>query len=210
MAKDIYKTVNGKKVKLTNKQIKEYVKKQRGWDEETYQKEYNTLQKRARSFESFMRRESLEVHTQQTSARNLLYFQTRAMQRFGEEYEMSADLARIMSFSTYVGKALDKMFEVGKDGEISEQRKKLRERYLATTLYKFGDPDSNDGFINKNPGARKIYDRYISDPNFNPVELEQELSEYADRLYAKRKASKQVVAKGDMPYGGIVGSGDEI
>ena len=141
MAKQIYQTRNGVRVALTARDVKAYVMKERGWTSEQYNKEYDKLRNRLRTYEAFQRQSGVEVETQ--SPASLLYFESRARRREGTQYQPSLELQRIKSFpSISSGKALGRALE--------RRSETFARRYTETTNKVFA------GLIAANPTAAEI------------------------------------------------------
>lgn len=190
MAKQIYQTRNGVRVELTAREVKAFVMKERGWTSDQYQKEYDKLRNRLRAYESFQRKSGVSVQTQSPS--HLLYFESKARKREGREYKRNIELERIYSFqSVSSGKALQKL--------LSKDNTALQDIYLEGTMKKF------EGFIEKNPKAAEIFSK-ISDP----VKLEEALTDYANKVYAKIKQYKEDQDTAAIPFGPAIGSDTSI
>lgn len=190
MAKQIYQTRNGVRVALTAREVKAYVMKNRGWTSEQYNKEYDKLRNRVRAYEAFHRESGVEVEPQ--SPASLLYFETRARQREGAEYQPSLELQRIQSFpSVSSGKALRSALE--------RRSETFARRYRETTDRVFA------GLITANPTAAEISERVI-----DPVKREQALKVLAVKLHAKQDAAGRVQASSAIPFGQAVGSDDAL
>lgn len=190
MAKQIYQTRNGVRVMLSAHDIKAYVMKERGWTSETYNKEYDKLRNRLRAYEGFQRQSGFEVEKQ--SPASLLYFESRARQREGAEYQPSLELQRIQSFpSLSSGKALTRALE--------RRSETFARRYSTTTDRAFA------GLIAANPTAAEIAESVT-----DPVKREQALKDLAKKLHAKQDAAGRVQASSAIPFGQAVGSDDAI
>lgn len=190
MAKQIYQTRNGVRVALTAREVKAYVMKERGWTSEQYNKEYDKLRNRLRAYEEFQRQSGVEVETQ--SPASLLYFESRARQREGAEYQPTLELQRVKSFqSVSSGKALRSTLE-----RRSETFARI---YRETTDRAFA------GLIAANPTAAEIAERVT-----DPVKREQALKALADKLHAKQDAAGRVQASSAIPFGQVVGSDDAL
>ena len=190
MAKQIYQTRNGVRVMLSAHDIKAYVMKERGWTSETYNKEYDKLRNRLRAYEGFQLQSGVEVEKQ--SPASLLYFESRARQREGAEYQPSLELQRIQSFpSISSGKALTRALE--------RRSETFARKYRTTTDRAF------EGLIEANPTAAKIAESVT-----DPVKREQALKDLAKKLHAKQDAAGRVQASSAIPFGQAVGSDDAI
>ena len=190
MAKQIYQTRNGVRVALTTREIKSYIMKERGWTSEPYNKEHDKLRNRLRAYEAFQRQSGVEVETQ--SPASLLYFESRARRREGEEYQPTLELQRVKSFpSVSSGKALKRTLE--------RRSETFARRYRETTDRAFA------GLIAANPTVAEIAER-VSDP----VKREQALKALAKKLHAKQDAAGRVQASSAIPFGQAVGSDEAI
>lgn len=187
---DIYATVNGQTVQLTDRQVKAYIKRHRGWDNIEYRREYEKLRKSLRTFEALQRSQGISVETQ--DAIKLLYFETHARARGGADYVPSQAFRRLQGTQQYsLGKQLEK------------QVKMATPRYLKRTKEytdtRFG------GLIKANPTAKRIYET-ISDP----VKREQALTEFAKRLRLKMTESGEIAENAAIPPAEVIGSGTKI
>lgn len=141
MAKSIYQTKNGVKTKLTNKEIKSFIMKERGWTTDQYNKEYDKLRNKLRAYEAFQAQSGVSVRKQ--SPAHILYYEAKAMKREGANYQRSIELERINSFSSIsTGKALQKA--------LKNPNSSFAKRYTSGTDKAF------KGLINVNPTANKI------------------------------------------------------
>ena len=212
MAKQIYQTRNGVRVALTARDVKAYVMKERGWTSEQYNKEYDKLRNRLRAYEAYQRQSDVEVETQ--SPASLLYFESRARKREGEEYQPSLERQRIQAFpSKSTGKAL-----------TTKVLERLDVIYSQTTSRQF------DAFIDANSTAQTIArpqpividkitgKRRLAKPTDpedevftgllipNPVKREQALKDLAEKVHAKQDEIGKVQATAAIPFGQAVGS----
>lgn len=193
MAKEaFYKIENGQKIKMTNREVKQYIMKQNKWTSEQYNKQYDILRNKLRAFESYERMSGKSVKTQ--SVQSLLYKEAKAKKREGENYKPSIKMQRIKSFTS-----------------ISSGKKGLQalthEKYVSrrTKLYEDATYKQFSGFIAGNPQARKIYES-IPDP----VMREKALADYADKVHAKIDEQDKAQENEAIPYGETYGSGSEI
>ena len=190
MAKQIYQTRNGVRVALTAREIKSYVMKERGWTSDQYSKEYDKLRNRLRAYEAFQRQSGVSVEAQ--SPASILYFESRARKREGEEYQPSLELQRIKSFpSISSGKALGRALE--------RRSETFVRRYTETTNKVFA------GLIAANPTAAEIAERVT-----DPVKRERALIDLATKLHARQDAAGRVQASSAIPFGQAVGSDEAI
>lgn len=186
MAKSIYQTKNGVKTKLTNKEIKTFIMKERGWTTDQYNKEYDKLRNKLRAYEAFQAQSGVSV-TKQSPA-HILYYEAKAMKREGANYQRSIELERINSFSSIsTGKALQKALK--------------NPNYSFAKKYRSATDKAFKGLINTNPKAKEISEK-ITDP----VKREQALKDYADKLHAKQNEIGEYQAESAIPFGQAVGS----
>ena len=180
------------KVKMTSKEIKAFIMKQNKWTTDQYNKQYDILRNKLRSYEAYERKSGRIVEKQ--SVRELLFKEAKARQNYGDAYTPSIKMQRIKSFtSVSSGKAGQKALE----GKLYQRRRKVT--YEDATARQF------EGFLKDNEGARFIYES-IDDP----VKREKALSDYADKLHAKIKENDEVVENEAMPYGETFGSDEQI
>lgn len=190
MADKIYQTKNGIRTPLSSRQVKAFVMKERGWTSEQYNKEYDKLRNRLRSYEAYQRQSGVEVKTQ--SPASLLYFESKARRREGAEYQPSLERQRIQAFpSLSSGKALTRTLERSKE--------RLERIYSKTTDKAFAR------LIEVNPTAAEIAE-LIEDP----VRREQALKDFAKLLHTKQDAAGRVQVTSAIPFGQAVGSDEAI
>lgn len=238
MADKIYKTVKGKRVELTSREIKSYVMKQRGWDTERYNKEYDKLRNRVRAYERYQKSRGEEVTPQSPS--NILYFETRAMKRQGKDYTPSLERERLQAFpSVSSGKAL-----------TERQIRRLTTVYEGTTQSAFarlievnptaqliGVPhliiiDEKTGqrriamkedFLQEEELKRQLKQQYGSEweEHFesnifkgylidNEVKREKALKDLAKKLHAQMDATGKVQDASAIPFGHAIGSDQPV
>lgn len=190
MAKQIYQTRNGVRVPLTAREVKAYIMKERGWNSDQYQKEYDKLRNRLRAYEAYQRQSGIKVEPQ--SPASLLYFESRARKRERADYQPSLELQRIQSFpSVSSGKALSRTLE--------RRSETFARRYRETTDRAFAR------LIAANPTAAEIAERVT-----DPVKREQALKQFAAKLHAKQDAVGRVQASSAIPFGQAVGSDEAL
>ena len=99
MAKEtFYKYQNGQRVKMTNREVKSYIMKINGWTTEQYNKQYDILRNKVRSYEAYERASGRTTQTQ--SVQSLLFKEAKAKKRMGAEYTPSIKMQRIKSFTS--------------------------------------------------------------------------------------------------------------
>lgn len=192
MAKTIYTTRNGEKVALSSSEVKSFVMRTRGWTSEEYNKQYDKLRNRTRAYEAYQKQAGVTVEAQ--SAAQILYYESKAMKRYGKEYQPSLEIQRLKSFpSVSSGKALENLLQ-------NEKRiSKLDAKYGLTTEKQFA------GLIKANSTAAAIMER-IS----NPVQRERALSDYANKIYVSKKEAAEAQKQGRIPFGQAVGSDSNL
>ena len=182
------------KVKMTPSQVKAEIMKINKWTPEQYKKNYDIFKNKLRSYEAFERASGVSVKTQ--SARDLLYKEARAKQRFGNNYQPSIKMQRIREFTSISsGKALEKALQ-------SPKYTTAREMTYSIKSYK-----QFEGLIRSNPKAQEIWNT-IKDP----VMREKALIDYANKINAKIDAqTKAMKDSGEaIPTGEVFGSSDVV
>lgn len=189
MAKEtFYKIKNGQKVKMTNKEVKQYIMKQNKWTSEQYNKQYDILRNKLRAFESYERASGKKVQAQ--SVQSLLFKEAKAKKREGVNYKPSIKMQRIRSFTSVSS---------GKAGQKALTGKRYMQR--RTALYEDATYKQFMGFIDNNPQAKFIYES-VKDP----IKREQALSDYAANVKAKINEQDEVEENEAIPYGETYGS----
>ena len=151
MAKEtFYKYQNGQRVKMTNREVKSYIMKINGWTTEQYNKQYDILRNKVRSYEAYERASGRTTQTQ--SVQSLLFKEAKAKKRMGAEYTPSIKMQRIKSFTSVSS---------GKAGQKALTGKRYRQKRAKT--YEDATYKQFQGLINSNKQARYIYES-ISDP----------------------------------------------
>ena len=187
-----YKYQNGQRVKMTNREVKSYIMKINGWTTEQYNKQYDILRNKVRSYEAYERASGRT--TQAQSVQSLLFKEAKAKKRMGAEYMPSIKMQRIKSFTSVSS---------GKAGQKALTGKRYRQKRAKT--YEDATYKQFKGLINSNPQARRIYES-ISDP----VKREQAMTAYANQLGAKINEQDEVNENEAIPFGETFGSNDEI
>ncbi|MCQ2382743.1 MAG: hypothetical protein MJ060_02790 [Clostridia bacterium] len=194
MGTGIFKFQNGKKVELTNRQVKAYIMKVNGLTAEQYKKKYDIFKNKLRAYETF---ESRKVNIKKQSPVQILYKQAKAIasaKAKGEKYTPSIKLQRIQQFqSVSSGKAGKRLLQ--KESYIE----KVNAQYTEKTRAQF------KGFIRDNPKAQEIFDK-ITDP----VQREKALADYANKLNAKIDEQDKVKSPDTIIAGERIGSDTEI
>lgn len=212
MAKPIYQTRNGERVKLTATEVKNFIMKEHGWSTEQYQKEYDKLRNRLRNYEKLQRVQGVVVEPQ--SPANIMYFEAKKQKQMGAEYSPSLELQRIKGFtSASTGKAY-----------TPKDITRLEARYAQTTNKAFAR------FIEANPTARLIGTeqdiiidprtgkRRIATPADDPsstvrgylipsaVKREEALKELAKEVHARQDEAGRIESESAIPFGQAMGS----
>lgn len=192
MAKTFYKYVGGKRVAMTNREVKAYIMKQNGWNSTQYKKQYDIFKNKLRAYENYERASGKEVTSQ--SPVEVLFKEAKAKARDGVNYTPSIKMKRIRSFtSVSSGKAGQKALQ----GSLYRQRRAIT--YEDATYKQF------KGLIESNNKAKAIYD-IIKDP----VMREKALSDYANKLHAKINEQDEVLESEAIPFGETYGSDEQI
>lgn len=182
------------KVKMTPSQVKAEIMRINKWTPEQYKKNYDIFKNKLRSFEAFERSKGASVKTQ--SARDLLFKEARAKQRFGANYSPSLKMQRIREFTSISsGKALEKALQ-------SKRFTTAREMAYSQKSY-----ERFEGLIRSNTKAQEIWNN-IKDP----VMREKALTDYANAINAKIDAQTQAMRDSGeaIPTGEVFGSTDTI
>jgi len=187
-----YKYVGGQRVKMTNREVKAYIMKTNKWTTEQYNKKYDILRNKLRSYEAYEKASGRAVKPQ--SVQSLLFKEAKAKQRLGSDYTPSIKMQRIRSFtSVSSGRAGQRALQ----GRLYQQRR--ASTYEDATFKQFR------GLVENNPQAKLIYDA-IKDP----VKREKALTDFANKLHAKINEQDEVVESEAIPFGETYGSDDAI
>lgn len=189
--KKIYKIVDGDQVALSAKEVKNFIMKVNNWNAVQYQKEYDIFKNKLRTLENFEGVPKAE----RESPVELLYKQAKAKKRYGEDYQPSIKLQRILSTSAY-SSSPKRQQQLLKNQSYVER---LQKRYRESTNKAF------KGLLEKNPVAKEI-DEKIKDP----VQREKALIDLADKLHARIDEQGIITELGGIPFGESVGSSDGI
>lgn len=187
-----YKYQNGQRVKMTSREVKAYIMKVNGWTTEQYNKQYDILRNKVRSYEAYERASGRT--TQAQSVQGLLFKEAKAKKRMGADYTPSIKMQRIKSFTSVSS---------GKAGQKALTGTRYRQRRAKT--YEDATYKQFKGLIDNNKQARYIYES-ISDP----VKREQAMTAYANQLGAKINEQDEVNENEAIPFGETYGSTDEI
>lgn len=192
MAKTFYKYVGGKRVVMTNREVKAYIMKQNGWNSTQYKKQYDIFKNKLRAYENYERASGKQVTSQ--SPVEVLFREAKAKARDGVNYTPSIKMQRIRSFTSVSS---------GKAGQKALQGHLYRQRRAST--YEDATYKQFKGLINSNDKAKAIYD-IIKDP----VMREKALSDYANKLHAKINEQDEVLESEAIPFGETYGSDEQI
>lgn len=192
MAKTFYKYVGGKRVVMTNREVKAYIMKQNGWTSTQYKKQYDIFKNKLRSYENYERASGRQVTTQ--SPVEVLFKEAKAKARDGVNYTPSIKMQRIRSFTSVSS---------GKAGQRALQGRLYRQRRAST--YEDATYKQFKGLIQSNKQAQAIYNT-IKDP----VMREKALSDFANKLHAKINEQDEVVESEAIPFGETYGSDEQI
>lgn len=191
MASKIYEVRKGVKRELTTHEIKQRVMAQRGWDNKQYNKEYDKMRNRLRAYEAYQMARGKVIERQ--SPATILYRESRAMKREGQDYKPSKEMQRLKQFPTISsGKKLDKALE--------ENIQKFDKIYGQNQKKIYG------GLIAKNGKAYEIWIK-LKD---NPVKREQVMREFLDKLHTSIEEFEKTKGTSAIPFGVAVGSGTAI
>lgn len=184
----IYKTVNGQKVELSAKEVKNFIMKVNSWTSEEYNKQRFIMKNKLRTYEAFTGSQQVQ------SPVAFLYFEAKTKQRQGDNYTPSLKSQRIRGFASY-GSAK----AISKAQQNQKAMAKMQKQYEATTMKQF------KGLIESNPTAKRIWET-IQDP----VKREKALTDFANKLNLKIKESNEVEKAQAIPFGETFGSSDEF
>ena len=187
-----YKYVGGQRVKMTNREVKAYIMKTNKWTTEQYNKKYDILRNKLRSYEAYEKASGRAVKPQ--SVQSLLFKEAKAKQRLGSDYTPSIKMQRISSFTSVSS---------GRAGQRALQGRIYQERRART--YEDATFKQFRGLVENNPQAKFIYDT-IKDP----VKREKALTDFANKLNAKINEQDEVIESEAIPFGETYGSDDAI
>lgn len=193
MASEYYKYVNGERVKMTSKEVKNYIMKVNGWTTEQYNKQYDILRNKVRAYEAYEEAHGRKV--KKASTQELLFKEAKAKKRYGSEYQPSIKMKRIRSFTSVSS---------GKAGQKALQGKRYQQR--RTALYEDATYKQFKGLIDGNPQAKYIYENVT-----DPVKREEALTDYANTINAKINEQDEAVENEAIPVSSeTFGSNDPI
>ena len=142
MAKETYyKYENGKRIKMTNREVKAYIMKVNGWTTEQYNKQYDIMRNKVRAYEAYERASGRSVKPQSVQA--LLFKEAKAKARLCDDYKPSIKMERIRGFTSVSS---------GRAGQRALQGTRYRER--RGRLYQDATYRQFKGMIDNNPKAK--------------------------------------------------------
>lgn len=182
MSSGLFKVVKGVKIELKPSEVKSQIMDDMGWDEATYNRERKKLTKRINTYNILM--ESGGGNKVDRTAVQILYAQSKSMQRYGSAYTPSAQTQAIYSMSATSGNIRGtKALEIA------------RKKFTTYVNQRFS------GLIQKNAAARKLAES-ISDP----IKLEKALSDFANDMHeaigdSKKKTDSLAIPFSSQSYG---------
>lgn len=187
-----YKYVGGNRVKMTNREVKAYIMKENRWTSEQYNKQYDILRNKLRSYEAYEKASGRAVKEQ--SVQSLLFKEAKARQRMGRDYSPSIKMQRIRSFTSVSS---------GRAGQRALTGRLYMER--RATTYEDATYKQFKGLVESNKQAELIY-KSIKDP----VKREKALTDFANKMHAKINEQDEVIESEAIPFGETYGSTDVI
>ncbi len=187
-----YKYVGGNRVKMTNREVKAYIMKENRWTSEQYNKQYDILRNKLRSYEAYEKASGRAVKEQ--SVQSLLFKEAKAKQRMGRDYSPSIKMQRIRSFTSVSS---------GRAGQRALTGRLYMER--RATTYEDATYKQFKGLVENNKQAELIY-KSIKDP----VKREKALTDFANKMHAKINEQDEVVESEAIPFGETYGSDEAI
>lgn len=187
-----YKYVGGNRVKMTNREVKAYIMKENRWTSEQYNKQYDILRNKLRSYEAYEKASGRAVKEQ--SVQSLLFKEAKAKQRMGRDYSPSIKMQRIRSFTSVSS---------GRAGQRALTGRLYMER--RATTYEDATYKQFKGLVENNKQAELIYNS-IKDP----VKREKALADFANKLHAKINEQDEVIESEAIPFGETYGSDEAI
>lgn len=180
MAANLTKKVNGESVKVSAREAKATIMKANNWSAEEYRKKYDIFKNKLRNYEAYQAAVTGKP-VQRQNVVEMLYKQAKSKMRYGADYEESAKMKQIKSFSAV------SMTQSRKQAQSAKYRAKVSAAY---TNYVVDERFSK--FIDENEGAADIVEKF-KDANgkvTNPVALEQALSDYANAVHKQERANE--------------------
>ena len=87
----MYRTIKGKQVPITQKEIKQTIMDFYGWSEKQYKNQYNKFRNSYLNYTSFRGKKPESVS-------NLLYKEVKSKIRYGKEYIQSIEMQKIRKY----------------------------------------------------------------------------------------------------------------
>lgn len=179
MAANLTKKVNGESVKVSAREAKATIMKANNWTSEEYRKKYDIFKNKLRNYEAYQAAVTGKPVERQNVV-EMLYKQAKSKMRYGANYEESAKMKQIKSFSAV------SISQSRKQAQSSKYRAKVSAAYTNYVSDRFKQ------FIADNKGAADIVEAF-KDANgkvTNPVALEQALSDYAEAVHDQEYANE--------------------
>ena len=176
----LYRVKNGKTTTISTREQRREIMRIRGWTAEQYRKQYDLFKNKLRAFESYkyshLGLTQEEAKKKWKSPQELLYLQSKSMEKYGSDYQPSLEMKRIQSFSA---ESITKGWKKAQDFEstYSQRRGSL---YAATT-------HAFDEMIKQVSKAKEI-DEAIEDP----VRKEEALKALAEHIKAKMTPTGEI------------------
>lgn len=187
----IYKVVKGGRVKMSNREVKQYIMKVNGWTSEQYDKQYDIFKNKLRAYEAY---EKQHGRVKKQSPVELLYKEARTKAREGTNYKPSIQMQTIRGFTSVSS---------GRAGQRALQGRRYQER--RSKLYDEATKKQFGGLIDKNPTAKEIVER-VKDP----VKRREALAELATQLKMKIDEEGKAIENEAIPFGETYGSDSAI
>lgn len=172
----IFKTVNGKQVEISARQVKAEIMRLRGWSEEEYNRERKQLTKRINTFNALI--ETGDGIREDRTAVQILYGEAKSRKRYGEKYEPSTRTVELRQMAATSGSR--------RGQKALEKARQTHELYVTTRFA---------GLIAKNKGAAKIAEK-IKDP----VRLEKALARYANDMHIAIDKKQEATSTEAIPW----------
>ena len=212
-----YKTVQGERVTLTDREVKAYIMRVNNWTADEYNKQRYLMKNKLRTYEAFQGVPSSKAQ----SPVNVLYFQAKSIanaRRHGEVYTPSLEMQRLQSFA-----GLGSAKAIQKAMANARTQERWGRQYESTTFEQFGgllatmerakaeydaikDPKAREASKLKNMAEANANIDKITDP----VKREKALIAYAEKLKLTEKQKRDAVSGAAIPIasGEVAGYGD--
>lgn len=179
---------------LKRGEVKQYIMKVNNWTSSQYRKQYDIFKNKLRAYESYQKARGANIEKQ--SVVEVLYKEARSKALYGPSYKPSQKMKQIRSFSAY---------SITKGRQKATQESYLKKQDINYDKYikkQFG------GFLEKNEGAKAIYDAFKERGLTDYTKLEKALSDYASDVAFNIKAQMSN-DEGEAIYSGEVYGSDE-